>query len=85
MPTPWLGGETRRIYAVLIGGLVIWAAVHAVGAAINGQKPWAGAVVAASFVLYLSVWMVLLSLRNRRLARLNAPPKDEKKSGGHAA
>ena len=78
-----LSPQARWTYAVIIGGLVVWALIHAVGASLNGRNPWAGALVLASFVFFLSVWIALMAQRKRRLAREDRLGRTKTKSGGH--
>ncbi len=60
----------RLIMALIFGGLLLWGAYVAIGAFLYNHNPWRPLIIMASVGLFLSIWLLLLWSRARRL-----PPK----------
>jgi VIT1/CCC1 family predicted Fe2+/Mn2+ transporter len=60
---------TRYVLAFIMGGVLIWGSIHAVGAYMYNHDVWRAVVVMASVLLFLGFWLAMLSARARRIAR----------------
>ena len=70
--------ETRQLTWIIIGGLIVWGVVHAIGS--TGMfvddamlNPWKSLIVACCVALFLGLWsIVLLSRSNKGAASSDA-------------
>ena len=57
--------QTPQLFAVIMGGMVLWGAYVAIGAYLYNYDPWRGVIVMASVGLFLGFWLLLLWNQSR--------------------
>lgn len=50
----------RLIYAIILGGMTLWALFLALGAYLYNHNPWRGVVVLTCFALFAGFWMLMV-------------------------
>ena len=63
--------QKNLMLALIVIGVLIWGAIHAVGAYLFNFNPWRGVMVIVCVDGYLAFWLLMLALRRSRTARAN--------------
>jgi membrane protease YdiL (CAAX protease family) len=56
----------RLLFALIMGGMLVWGAYVALGAYLYNYNPWRGVIVMACVGLFLGFWLLLLWNQSRR-------------------
>jgi len=55
----------RTLFAIIMGGLTVWAAYVAVGSYLYNYNPWRAVIVMGCMGVFLGVWLLLLWSQRR--------------------
>ena len=55
----------RLLFALIMGGMVLWGAYVALGAYLYNYNPWRGVIVMVCVGLFLGFWLLLLWTQSR--------------------
>ena len=65
MPAPRPPLSPRLLFALIMGGMVLWGAYVALGAYLYNYNPWRGVIVMGCVGLFLGFWLLLLWNQSR--------------------
>jgi hypothetical protein len=55
----------RTLFAIIMGGLTVWAAYVAIGSYLYNYNPWRAVIVMGCMGVFLGVWLLLLWSQRR--------------------
>jgi hypothetical protein len=66
MPLERQSISPRLLFALIMGGLLLWGVYVAVGAYLYNRNPWRPLIVLASVCAFLGFWLLLLWTQKRK-------------------